>query len=80
MKPERNNHPEMGRKGQKSIRQFTDEERELVVAAMRIDAIDSESQWIARAAIMWARQIIAEDAGLLEKINANVKTRKPERD
>lgn len=70
----------MGRKGQKSIRQFTDEERELVVAAMRIDAIDSESQWIARAAIMWARQIIAEDAGLLEKINANVKTRKPERD
>ena len=58
----------MPRKGQKSIRQFTPEERKLIECAMTIESIESESQWVARAAVMWARQVIAQDAGLLKRI------------
>jgi hypothetical protein len=65
----------MGRKGQQSVRKFTDEERKLVDVAMRIDAMDSDAQWVTRAAVMWARKVIADDAGLLRKINEIVQSR-----
>ena len=58
----------MPRAKQRAIRQFSDEEQKLIDAAMRIESIKSEPQWVARAAVMWARQVIAQDAGLLKRI------------
>lgn len=65
----------MGRPRQKSIRAFTEAEQKLVDAAMRIECIDSEAQWVTRAALMWARRVIALDAGLLGKIEATLSDR-----
>jgi hypothetical protein len=67
----------MGRPRQKSIRAFTEAEEALVQKAMEIEAIDSEAQWITRAALLWARRVIAEDRGLLGKIEATLSDRGP---
>lgn len=65
----------MPRAKQRAIRQFTEEEQRLIDEAMRIECINSEPQWVTRAALMWARRVIALDAGLLGKIEATLSDR-----
>lgn len=52
---------------QQSVPAFTDDEMPLVEMAMRVEAIKSQGQWVKRAAIMWARQVVMSDPAKLEK-------------
>ena len=58
----------MGRPKQQSIPRFDDEEQALIDEAMKIDAIRTQGIWVRMAALKWARMVIAQDAGLLQKI------------
>ena len=53
---------------QQSIPAFDDDEQALIDEAMKIDAIRTQGVWVRMAAVKWARMVIAEDAGLLQRI------------
>lgn len=52
---------------QQSVPAFTDQEMPLIEMAMKVEAIKSQGQWVKRAAIMWARQVVMSDPAKLEK-------------
>ena len=58
----------MGKQKQQSIPAFDDDEQSLIDQAMKIDAIRTQGVWVRMAAVKWARMVIAEDAGLLQRI------------
>jgi len=52
---------------QQSVPAFTDEEMPLIEMAMKVEAMKSQGQWVKRAAIMWARQVVMSDPAKLQK-------------
>ena len=52
---------------QQSVPVFTDEEMPLIEMAMKVEAMKSQGQWVKRAAIIWARQVVMSDPAKLQK-------------
>lgn len=51
---------------QQSVPAFSEQEMTLVQLAMKVEAIPVQGQWVKRAAIMWARQIVVSDHAKLD--------------
>lgn len=60
---------------QQSIPDFDDDEQKLIDLAMKIEGIRTQGVWVRRAALMWARRVVALDAGLLGKIEVTIQDR-----
>lgn len=53
---------------QQSIPRFSEAEQKLIDAAMEIDCIRTQGMWVHRAALMHAKLVIADDAGITQLV------------